>query len=148
MAHAAARPRRRSGRARADVLGVVAAGGMLGASARYGVARLLPVERGHFPWATFWTNMAGSFLLGLVLVVVLDRFPPSRYVRPFVATGVLGAFTTMSATQVETALLLADGHIATALLYALASLGAGLVLAYAGMLAGRRTPPRHAGAAR
>jgi CrcB protein len=148
MDHAAARRRRRSGRARPDVLGVVAAGGMLGAAARYGVARLAPVEAGHFPWATFWTNLAGSFLLGLVLVLALDRFPPSRYLRPFVATGVLGAFTTMSTYQVETALLLADGHTATGLLYALASLGAGLVLAYAGTVGGRRAPPRHAGAPR
>lgn len=131
-----------------DVLGVIAAGGMLGASARYGVARLAPVEAGHVPWATFWTNLAGSFLLGLVLVLVLERFPPSRHLRPFVATGVLGAFTTMSTYQVEIALLLTDGHAATGLLYGLASLGAGLVVAFAGMLAGRRTRPRHAGAPR
>jgi CrcB protein len=132
---------------RRDVLAVVALGGMVGASARYGIAQLLPVESGHFPWATFWANLAGSFLLGLALVLVLERFPPSRYLRPFAATGVLGAFTTMSTYQVETALLLEDGHAATALLYAVGSLVAGLALAAAGMHAGRHTltPRRHTG---
>jgi CrcB protein len=125
-----------------DVLVVIALGGMLGASARYGIARWLPTHADRFPWATFWTNVSGSFLLGLLLVVVLERFPPTRLVRPFLATGVLGAFTTMSTYQVETALLIKDGHALTGVVYALASLLAGLALAYAGMLAGRATPPR------
>lgn len=139
-----ARRRRRHhrGRAQADVLAVISLGGMIGASARYGIARWLPTRPGGFPWATFWTNLSGSFLLGLLLVLVLERFPPSRYLRPFAATGILGAFTTMSTYEVETALLLKDGHAATGLLYGIGSLVAGLVLAYAGILAGRLTPPR------
>ncbi|HEV7760689.1 MAG TPA: CrcB family protein [Acidimicrobiales bacterium] len=125
----------------ADVLVAIAAGGMVGASARYGIARWLPVESGRFPWATFWTNLSGSFVLGVVLVLVLERFPPTRYVRPFAATGVIGAFTTMSTYEVETALLLKDGHPLTAVTYALGSLVAGLALAYAGIRAGRLGAP-------
>jgi CrcB protein len=125
-----------------DVLLAIALGGMLGASARYGIARWLPTHAGRFPWATLWTNVSGSFLLGLLLVVVLERFPPTRLVRPFLATGVLGAFTTMSTFQVETALLIKDGHALTGAAYALGSVVAGLALAYAGMLAGRATTPR------
>ena len=136
-------PHRPSGRARPDVLAVIALGGMLGASARYGIAQWLPTAHGGFPWATFWTNLSGSFLLGLLLVLLLERFPPTRLVRPFLATGILGAFTTMSTYEVETALLIKDGHAATGLLYGLGSLVAGLALAYAGILAGRLTPPRH-----
>jgi CrcB protein len=136
-------PRRRSGRAQPDVLAVIALGGMLGASARYGIARWLPTPPNGFPWATFWTNLSGSFLLGLLLVLLLERFPPTRLVRPFLATGILGAFTTMSTYEVETALLIKNGHAATGLLYGLGSLTAGLALAYAGILAGRLTPPRH-----
>lgn len=134
---------RPSGRAQPEVLAVIALGGMLGASARYGIARWLPSRPGRFPWATFWTNMSGSFLLGLLLVLLLERFPPTRLVRPFLATGVLGAFTTMSTYQVETALLIKDGHPLTGVVYGLGSVGAGLALAYTGMLAGRLTPPRH-----
>lgn len=134
-------------RLRADVLAVVAAGGMLGASARYGIARWLPVEPGRFPWATFWTNLAGSFLLGLLLVVLLERFPPGRYARPFLATGIIGAFTTMSTYQVETALLIKDGRTLTAVAYGVGSLLAGLALAFAGIVAGRLPSARHRGGA-
>lgn len=131
--------RRRTG---ADVVAVVAAGGMLGASARYGVARWLPLEAGRFPWATLWTNLGGSFLLGLVLVVILEHLPPTRYLRPFLTTGVLGAFTTMSTLQVEAALLVDDGHAATATAYMAASVVAGLALAHLGVRTGRATARR------
>ena len=141
-----ARPHR--ARARPDVLAVIALGGMVGASARYGIAEVLPTRPGGFPWATFWTNMSGSFLLGLLLVLLLERFPPTRLVRPFLAAGILGAFTTMSSYQVETALLIRDGHAPTALAYGIGSLAVGLALAYTGILAGRLTPPRHTEAAR
>jgi CrcB protein len=136
------RTQRRS-RAEPDVLAVIALGGVCGASARYGLARLLPTAEGGFPWATFIENVTGSFLLGLLLVLLLERFPPSRYLRPFLATGILASFTTMSTYQLETALLLKDGHLLTGAVYGLGSLAAGLAAAYAGILAGHLTPPRH-----
>ena len=119
------------------MLAVIAAGGMIGASARYAIAHVLPPATGRFPWATFVENLSGSFLLGLLLVALLERFPPSRYLRPFLATGILGAFTTMSTYQLETALLIKDGRAVTATAYALTSLAGGLALAYAGIRAGR-----------
>jgi CrcB protein len=124
---------------RADprVLAAVALGGMAGASVRYALARWLPVDPGRFPWATFWTNVGGSFFLGLVLAVLLERLRPYVYVRPFVATGVLGAFTTMSTFQVETALLIRDGHEGAGVVYAAASIVAGVVAASAGITLGR-----------
>lgn len=138
-----ARRANRRSRAEPDVLAVIALGGMCGATARYGIARLLPITDGGFPWATFVENVSGSFLLGLLLVLLLERFPPSRYLRPFLATGILASFTTMSTYQLETALLFKDGHPFTGAVYALGSLAAGLAAAYAGILAGRLTPPRH-----
>ena len=75
--------------------------------------------------------------------MLLERFPPTRYLRPFLATGILGAYTTMSTYTVETALLIKDGHAATAVLYGVGSLVAGVFLAYAGIVAGRLTPQRH-----
>lgn len=136
-------PRRGRGRAQPDVLAVIALGGALGATARFELAEAIPTGPGHFPWATFWTNASGSFLLGFLLVVLLERFPPTRLVRPFLATGILGAFTTMSTYHVETALLLKDGHPGTAVLYGLASLAAGVGLAYTGMIAARAVPGSH-----
>ena len=123
---------------RPDVLAVVALGGMLGASARYGIARAVPTHAGQFPWATFWTNLSGSLVLGALVVVLVARSPSGRYLRPFLATGVIGAYTTMSTYLVETALLIKDGHAATGLLYGVGSLAAGIGLAAAGVTVARR----------
>jgi fluoride exporter len=95
------------------------------------------VQPGRFPWATFWTNVGGSLLLGLLLAVLLERLRPHTYLRPFVATGALGAFTTMSTFQVETALLLRDGHAGVGLVYAVTSVVAGILAAFAGITLGR-----------
>ena len=111
--------------ARPDVLAVVALGGMLGATARYGITRAVPTHAGQFPWATFWTNLSGSLVLGALVVVLVARAPSGRYLRPFLATGVIGAYTTMSTYLVETALLIKDGHAATGLLYGTGSLAGG-----------------------
>jgi len=130
-------PHRRPGRVEPDVLAVIAVGAMLGAAARFKLAEALPTKPGHFPWATLWTNLSGSFLLGFLMIVLLERFPPTRYVRPFLATGILGAFTTMSTYAVETALLMKDDHTATAVLYGVGSVAAGLAVAYVGIAIAR-----------
>ena len=125
-------------RPRPDVLAVIATGGMLGASARYAIARWLPTHAGDFPWATFWTNVCGSFVLGVLLIVLIERFPPTRYIRPFLTTGIIGAFTTMSTYSVETALLIKASHRLTAVVYGVGSLVVGLGLAALGIAVGRR----------
>lgn len=126
-------------RARPGVLGAVALGSALGAPARYGVAQLIRVPKDGFPWATFWTNVTGSFALGLLLALLLERFPPSRYARPFIATGFLGAYTTYSTFAVETDTLVKDGRPGTGIAYAVASLGVGLAAVWAGIVAARLT---------
>jgi fluoride exporter len=128
---------------RLDVLAAIALGGMLGALARFELAEALPTAPGRFPWATFWANVSGSFALGFALILLLERFPPTRYVRPFLATGVMGAYTTMSTFLVETAVLIKDGHVATGLLYGLGTVAAGVILGYAGIVTARLTPARH-----
>jgi len=125
------------------VLAAIALGGGLGGPARYGVAQLIHAAKDSFPWATFWTNISGSFALGLILALMLERFPPTRYVRPFVATGFLGAYTTYSTFAVETDLLIKDGHTAIGLAYAAASAVAGFLAAWAGIWAGRAVATRH-----
>jgi len=127
---------------RPSVLAAVAVGGMIGSSARYGLARWVPVAPGRVPWATLTANLVGSFLLGLVLAALAVRFPAHRHARPFLASGVLGGFTTMSTYQVETALLVRDGHPATAGAYVLVSVLGGVTLAAAGLAVGRRAVRR------
>ena len=115
----------------------VAAGGALGTLARYGVAQFVPLSAGAFPWATFWTNVTGSFALGVVVVVLLDRYPSNRYARPFLASGFLGGYTTYSTFALETVLLARDGHAALGLAYAVASLLAGFAAAWTGLVLAR-----------
>jgi CrcB protein len=133
---------------RPGVLAAVAAGGALGAPARYGVSLAVSITPGSFPWGTFGINVSGSFALGVLLAVLLARFPADPHLRPFLATGFLGAYTTYSTFAVETDLLIRNGHAGVALAYAAASLVAGLAAAAAGLRLGRALAgPAHPDAA-
>jgi fluoride exporter len=79
-------------------------------------------------------------VLGFALVLLIERFPPSRYARPFFAVGFLGAYTTMSTFMVETALLVRDGRVAIAAMYVAASMVAGFGAVWLGITAGRAVP--------
>ena len=127
----------RRSRAEPAVLAAIAIGGALGTPARYGMTRLLPTAPGSFPWATFWTNVSGSFALGVLMVVLLRRFPTSRLVRPLLGVGFLGAFTTFSTFGLETALLVKDHEVGVAAAYVAASLVVGLGAVWAGMALAR-----------
>ncbi|MFD3805292.1 fluoride efflux transporter FluC [Streptomyces sp. NPDC058611] len=111
------------------VLAAVAAGGAVGASARYGVALLWPGGPGAFPWATFWINAAGCALIGVLMVLTGEGGRTAHpLVRPFAGVGVLGGFTTFSAYALDFSRLLDEGEAGTALAYAgltvVAALGA------------------------
>jgi fluoride exporter len=136
------RHRRPSGRADPRVLLAIALGAMGGATARYKVATLITVPVGGFPWATFWANVTGSLVLGFLLVLLIERFPPTRYARAFVGTGFLGAYTTFSTFAVETDVLIKDGHAAVAAAYVAASLSVGIFVAWLGVALGRLVPYR------
>jgi len=124
------------------VLLAIAAGGMIGATLRYKLATLIHVPAGGFPWATFWTNVSGSLVLGFLLVLLIERFPPTRYARAFAGTGVLGAYTTFSTFSVETDVLVKDGHVGIAGAYVVASLVVGLGAAVSGIALARRLTSR------
>lgn len=94
----------------------VAAGGVLGALARWLVGVLAPTPPGAFPWATFGVNAVGCLLMGVVVALVVERPGAHPLLRPFLGVGVLGGFTTFSTFAVDAEVLLAGGHRATALL--------------------------------
>ena len=73
--------------------------------------------REGFPWATFIENVSGGFLLGVLMVFLLDVWLPHRYLRPFLGVGVLGGYTTFSTYMLESRDLLAGGRAATAFAY-------------------------------
>jgi fluoride exporter len=122
------------------VLFAVSLGGALGGPARYGITQLVDISPGTFPWGTFWINVSGGFALGLFFTLVFERVAPTRYLRPFMATGFLGAYTTYSTFAVETDLLVRNGHWNEALAYAVASLAAGFSAAWGGILLARAIP--------
>jgi CrcB protein len=125
-----------------DVVAVVAVGGILGTAARYGMSRALPTAAGGFPWATFWTNISGSLALGLLLAVLVAHPAAPHRLRPFLATGFLGAYTTFSTFVVETDLLVRDDHPGTAVAYAVSTIVVGLAAAWFGIRLGGRAGRR------
>jgi CrcB protein len=120
------------------LLAAIAAGGAMGSLGRYGVARALPDEPGGFPWATFLVNVSGSLAMGVLFVWVLTMSRPHPWLRPFLGVGVLGGWTTFSTYALESRALVASGHGATALAYALGSLLLGLGAVGAGVSLGER----------
>ena len=127
------RPRRSFLRSRWDILLVISMGGALGSLARWGVGELLPWSGEDFPWATFIENVSGGFLLGILMVFLLDVLPPRRYLRPFFGVGLLGGYTTFSTYMLETRELLYSGHVVTAVAYLGGSLLVGLVAVWLGI---------------
>ena len=111
-------------------------GGAIGAGARFLVNQAF-ASRGliSFPWATLTVNVVGGFLMGAVMVLVLDRFDGSPEIRTFLATGILGGLTTFSAFTYELSQMIAAEGIASPRLFAYIVLSVLLSLAalYAGM---------------
>ncbi|MCB2116913.1 MAG: fluoride efflux transporter CrcB [Rhodobacteraceae bacterium] len=114
----------------------VALGGALGASARYlvNVSAIRLLGPG-FPWATLLVNVAGSFLMG-ALVVVLAHKDATR-LAPLLMTGVLGGFTTFSAFSLDALTLWERGQTGPATLYVVGSVVLSLVAIALGMAAAR-----------
>ena len=112
-------------------------GGAIGAGARYLVnvtctACLAP----GFPWATLVVNVVGSFLMGVVVAAIVPWLGGSAAWRTFLATGILGGFTTFSAFSLDVQALLerkaeglAAAYIAGSVALSIAALYAGLGLA-------------------
>ena len=125
------------------ILLAVAAGGFLGGTARYGLVNALPQGPAG---VTFAVNVAGSFALAVLLVLALEAWPPSRYLRPFAATGFLGSFTTFSTWMLEVDRLVQSEGTGAAASHLLGTLVAGLLAAFVGVVAGRAlVVPRLAG---
>lgn len=106
-------------------LAAISLGGALGALARAGLSEAVASDPGAWPWATFTVNVVGAALLGYFATRLQERLPPTRYRRPFLATGVCGALTTFSTLQVELIRMLDHHHGGLALGYAAASIAAG-----------------------
>lgn len=116
----------------------IAGGGALGALARFWMAgevyRLLGRD---FPWGTLVVNVLGSFLIGFLIVLFLERSAAGPEVRSAVIVGFLGAFTTFSTFSLETLNLIEAGELARALINVAGSVAACLTACWLGLALGR-----------
>jgi CrcB protein len=119
------------------ILAVVAAGGAIGAAARYLAGERWPTAPGALPLTTMAINVVGSAAIGVLLVVVSERWPHRRLVRPFLGTGVLGGFTTFSTYAVDVQHLAAGGQPVRAAVYLVATPVLALLAAAVGSRAAR-----------
>ena len=124
-------------RLRPSVLATIFLGGCVGGLVRYLVTEHWSSTSGSFPWPTFTVNIAGAFVLAVLIVVVSDVLGPSTYLRPLVGTGFCGALTTFSSIVVATDQLIAHGHAGVAATYLVASIVAGLAAGALGLVLGR-----------
>lgn len=107
---------------------IVGCGGFIGALLRYLCSQFLGgISTGAFSLATFVINLVGSFLIGVMSVLLPAAFPNSRLPLLFVSTGILGGFTTFSTFSLETFGLIEESRYLMAGVYAFGSLAVCLV---------------------
>jgi len=111
-----------------------AAGGAIGAGSRYlvnvGCAACLGSS---FPWATLTVNVIGSLLMGVVVAISQPLLGGSALMRTFLATGILGGFTTFSAFSLDVVELLERHQPVTAALYMMTSVALSVGALVAGL---------------
>jgi fluoride exporter len=117
---------------------VIGLGGFLGANARYLLGTWIVARYGtSFPYGTLVINVSGSFVIGLFLVLISERFVLHPHWRLFVVVGFLGAYTTFSAFSFESLALLLDGAWWRGLANMVGSVILGLIAALSGMVVAR-----------
>jgi CrcB protein len=116
----------------------VAAGGALGAMLRFFLgSSVLARTAAPFPTATFFINITGSFIIGFFLTLVTERFSISPHLRLAVAVGFVGAYTTFSTFEYETARLVEERDFIRAFLNVVLSFVVGFIAVWGGILAAR-----------
>ena len=116
----------------------VAAGGAVGAVARFYIGTLPAAARGApFPVPTFIINITGSFIIGFFLTLTSERIPISPYLRLAVAVGFVGAYTTFSTFEYETARLIVQRDYVYAFLNVVLSFVVGLAEVFGGIFLAR-----------
>lgn len=114
-------------------LALVAAGGALGAIARFWMGGWLLRQFGDgLPWGTLAVNLIGSFAAGFIAIWLEGRGPGAVYWRAFLIVGVLGALTTYSALMLECLLFAKAQRSGTMFGYLALTLVAGFALVWLG----------------
>ncbi|MDO6389734.1 fluoride efflux transporter CrcB [Pontibacter sp. BT731] len=115
------------------ILLVIGAGSFIGGVARYLLTIFIQTRAAVvFPFGTLAVNVLGCFLMGLVFALIAKDGMSATW-RPFLATGILGGFTTFSAFSLESVYMLQTNQYMQAMLYIGASVVLGLLATFAGM---------------
>ena len=118
---------------------LIAVGGAIGAVLRYGASIGVSSLFGRgFPYGTLFVNVSGSLLIGVLSILMLERFNIGPEWRAGVLVGVLGSFTTFSTFSLETLNLLEQGEIFTATVNILLSVFICLIAVWLGVIIGRQ----------
>ena len=100
----------------------VAIGGALGSIARYALSTwIFDVSSHKFPYATLAVNVLGSFVMGILFVIIVEKAALPTEMRSLLMIGFLGAFTTFSTFSLDALGLWQNGHIFMSLVYMLAT---------------------------
>ncbi|MGD8485115.1 MAG: fluoride efflux transporter CrcB [Chloroflexota bacterium] len=119
----------------------LAVGGAFGAVSRYLVQGWVQDLTGdRFPWGTFVVNISGSFMLGLVFALAMDRAVFSPEVRVPLMIGFIGSYTTFSTLMLESWVLAEEGDLIRMLANLTGSVVVGMVAVVAGLALGRLLP--------
>ncbi|MGP1356939.1 fluoride efflux transporter CrcB [Roseicyclus sp.] len=115
----------------------VALGGAIGAVLRYatGVGLVRLFGQTPFPLGVLTVNVIGSLAMGLFIGLAAQR--GLAHLSPFVATGILGGFTTFSAFSLEAVTLWERGALGLAALYVTANVVLSIAALFAGLALSR-----------
>jgi len=117
----------------------IAGGGAIGALSRYGASLgVYSIFGRGFPYGTLFVNVAGSFLMGMLSIMLLERFNLGPEWRAAILVGFLGSFTTFSTFSIETLNLLEQGDFNRALLNISVSLVLCIAAVWFGVSIGRQ----------
>lgn len=114
------------------ILLAIGSGSFIGGTCRYLISLFFQQRiQGVFPWATFSVNILGCFLIGIVFSA-FEKGDMSNDWKLFLATGILGGFTTFSAFSMESLQLMRSGNAMLAMSYVLTSVVIGIVFSFLG----------------
>ena len=110
----------------------VATGGALGASLRFVSSSFFNLFFPNLPIGTFFVNVLGSFIIGLLINALEMRSSSEIFIKYFLIIGVLGSYTTFSAFSYEVIELYNNKKLLLSIIYILASVFSCIVAAYIG----------------
>ncbi len=117
----------------------IALGGAIGAVLRHSLAHQMVLRFGRdFPIGTFSVNLIGSFLMGFLGILLIEKFHVSMEVKTFFLVGLLGSFTTFSTFSLDALNLIHKGQHLKALIYMGSSVVVCVVACWLGFILARQ----------